>query len=209
MALPRALVITWVMFVACQQGNAQPAWELTKDNDGIRVYTRAEKGSAYKSFKAVARFHASAKDIVDVLRDADRYADWYGFTKTAKLLTRENDVQYHYVETIFPWPYQNRDLIYKMWEEVADAKMIILHVVGIPDFLPQVPDVVRMKKAQGQITLTAVTNNETEVVYEFHSEPGDNIPPWLANRSISELPWKTLSGLRKVLSKRSLPMNSH
>lgn len=197
------------MFVACQQSNAQPAWELTKDNDGIRVYTRAEKGSAYKSFKAVAKMEAPAKDIVEVLRDADRYADWYGFTKTAKLLMRENDVQYHYVETIFPWPYQNRDLVCKMWEEKREYRTIILRVVGVPDFLPPVTDVVRMKKAKGHITLTAVTDNETEVVYEFHSEPGDNIPPWLANRSISELPLKTLSGLRKVVSGTNKPMNSH
>lgn len=201
-------MLTGAMFAACPNSSAQPAWELTKDKDGIRVYTRAENSSDFKSFKAAVRIHAPAKDIVDVLRDADHYADWYGFTKTARLLARENGVQYHYVETIFPWPYQNRDLVYKLWEERIDTRTVKLHLVGIPSFIPPVHNVVRMKKAEGHITLTAVTNHETEVVYEFHSEPGDNIPPRLANLSISELPWKTLSGLRNVLAGRSEPMKS-
>jgi hypothetical protein len=59
-----------------------------------------------------------------------------------------------------------------------------------------------MKKAEGYILLQP-SDNKTEIIYVFHSEPGETIPAWMANNSIAKLPFKTLSGLRKVLKVES------
>ena len=71
-------------------------------------------------------------------------------------------------------------------------------LVGIPDYLPEKKGIVRMEKAEGYILLQR-EDDKTRVTYEFHSEPGGNVPKWLANNSIAELPYKTLSGLREKL----------
>ncbi|MFZ1805964.1 MAG: hypothetical protein WAU36_02015 [Cyclobacteriaceae bacterium] len=107
-------------------------------------------------------------------------------------------MQYNYVETIFPWPYSNRDMVYRMSinESINGAVKIALE--GLPDYVPEKKGIVRMRKAEGYILLQPM-GEKTELIYEFHSEPGDNIPLWLANNSIAELPFRTLSGLRKIL----------
>ncbi|MFT4575918.1 MAG: hypothetical protein ACI9SI_000834 [Polaribacter sp.] len=59
-----------------------------------------------------------------------------------------------------------------------------------------------MVKAEVHILLQH-SDNKTKTIYVFHSEPGETIPTWMANNSIAKLPFKTLSGLRKVLKVES------
>ncbi|MCP4985931.1 MAG: hypothetical protein GY928_07650 [Colwellia sp.] len=167
----------------------------------MKVYTRVEKDSDFKSFKAVIKVNASTDEIMKILEDADSYTKWYGYTKTSKLLKQEKGIQYNYVETIFPWPYNNRDMVYRMSIDTFSSEAIKISLKGMPDYISKKRGIVRMKKAEGYILLRSLRYN-TEIIYVFHSEPGDNIPSWLANNSIAELPFKTLSGLRKILKEK-------
>ncbi|MFZ6009070.1 MAG: START domain-containing protein [Bacteroidota bacterium] len=176
----------------------QTLWEIDKDNDGVVVYTRTEQNSDFKSFKAVALVDASIDEIIKVLKDADSYTKWYGYTRTSKALKQEKDLQYNYVETIFPWPYSNRDMVYRMSVDTSDPVVTKIFFEGIPDYIPEKKGIVRMQKAEGYILLKPL-GGITEITYVFHSEPGAGVPIWLANNSIAELPFKTLTGLRKIL----------
>ena len=182
---------------------SQTSWKIDKDKNGIQVFTRIVEGSDFKSFKAVTHLNASATEIITILKNVDSYTKWYGYTKTSKLLKDEQEVQYNYVETIFPWPYRNRDMVYKMSINASNPEEIKIILKGISDYLPEKKGIVRMKKADGYLLLHSA-NNGTEVVYVFHSEPGDNVPAWLANKSIAELPYKTLIGLRKTLKEQQV-----
>ncbi len=177
---------------------SQASWEVAKCEDGIIVYTRVKKDSDFKAFKAVLTVDVSTDEIIRVLKNANDYIKWYGYTKTSKVLKQEQDVQYNYVETKFPWPYSNRDMVYKMTIDASDSKEVKILLEGIPDYIPEKKGIVRMEKAAGFILLKSMGGN-TEITYQFHSEPGNNIPTWLANSSIAELPFKTLLGLRKTL----------
>ncbi len=180
---------------------SQTSWELDKNKNGIKVYTRIEKNSDFKSFKAVMTTNVTTDEILKVLKNTGDYLKWYGYTKTSRLLKQEKDVQYNYVETIFPWPFRNRDMVYKMSIDTLNTGTIKIHLEGIPDYIQKTKGIVRMKKALGYILLQT-SKGLTEIMYVFHSEPGDNIPAWMANSSIAKLPFKTLSGLRKVLKEK-------
>lgn len=182
------------------QAKAQSNWEMAMNKDDIIVYTRDEEHSDFKSFKAIMEVDGTLKEVIKILKDADHYQAWYGYTKTSKVLKKEKGVQYNYVETIFPWPFSNRDMVYKMSVNELNSKELLISLEGIPDFIPEKNGITRMQKAQGTLLLKAI-NDKVEVTYQFHSEPGDTIPVWLANNSIAELPFKTLSGLRKTLEK--------
>jgi hypothetical protein len=183
--------------------NSQNSWELDKNKEGIKVYTRVEEDSDFNSFKAVMTITASTDAILKILKNADDYSTWYGYTKTSKLLKQEQNVQYNYVETIFPWPYSNRDMVYRMSFDTTIPKEIKIWLKGTPTYIPEKKGIVRMKKAEGYILLKSSGYN-TEIIYVFHSEPGDDIPSWLANNSIANLPFKTLSGLRKTIKEKSI-----
>jgi hypothetical protein len=177
---------------------SQSLWEVARNENGIIVYTRAEKNSAFKSFKAIATLEASTDEIINKLKDADNYSKWYGYTKTSKLIKQEDSVQYNYVETIFPWPFANRDMVYKMSIRSRHAGVVEIALIGLPDYMPEKKGIMRMQKADGYLLLKPL-DSKTEITYAFHSEPGDNIPTWLANNSIAELPLITLLGLREIL----------
>jgi len=179
---------------------SQSSWEVAKNEDGILVYTRAEKGSAFKSFKAIATLEASTDKIIGKLKDADNYIKWYGYTKTSTLIKQEDSVQYNYVETKFPWPFANRDMVYRMSIKLHHSGVVELSLNGLPNYIPEKKGIARMQKADGYLLLKPL-DGKTEITYEFHSEPGDNIPTWLANNSIAELPFLTLRGLTEVLKK--------
>ncbi|MEQ9263520.1 MAG: START domain-containing protein [Owenweeksia sp.] len=178
--------------------SAQNSWEIDTDKEDIIVYTKIKEDSDFKAFKAVTIVNASTDEILDILKNADNYTQWYGYTKTSKLLKQEGDAQYNYVETLFPWPYSNRDMVYRMSINAFPRGVVRIFLKGIPDYIPEKEGIVRVRKAEGYILLQPI-GEKTEVIYEFHSEPGDNIPSWLANNSIAELPFRTLSGLRKIL----------
>lgn len=178
---------------------AQNEWELDMEKEGIRVYTRYELGSEFESFKAITLLDSSLDEIIEVLKDADNYSKWYGFTKNSRLLKQDSNVQFNYLETTFPWPYKNRDLVYKMSVTKSNSDSVFIQLEGIPDYIGERSGIVRMQKAGGYISLKAI-GNQIEVTYFFHSEPGDNIPVWLANHSIAEMPYRTLSGLRVILA---------
>ncbi|GAA0893963.1 START domain-containing protein [Fulvivirga kasyanovii] len=190
-------ILTFFLF----ESKAQGAWEMDKDKDEIKIYTRDKKGSDFKSFKGIVLIETSMVEIIKVLRDADNYAKWYGFTKTSKLLEQYKDEQYNYVETMFPWPYKNRDMVYKMSIDASNPDTTKIHLLGVPDYIPEKDGIVRMQKAEGYILLRPL-GKQIEITYVFHSEPGDNVPAWLANNSIAELPFKTLSGLRTILKEK-------
>ncbi len=180
---------------------SQTSWELDKNKNEIKVYTRIETKSDFKSFKAVMTVDATTDEILKILKNTSNYTKWYGYTKTATLLKQEKDVQYNYVETIFPWPFRNRDMVYKMTTRTFNNDSIKISLQGIPDYIQEKKGIVRMTKAEGYILLQS-SNNTTEIIYVFHSEPGDTVPAWMANNSISKLPFKTLSGLRKRLREK-------
>jgi hypothetical protein len=174
---------------------------LDKDADGILVYTKEHETSKYRSFKAVVTVPASIEEIVDVLRDADRYTEWYGYTKSSMSLTESGAQQFNYVETNFPWPFKNRDMVYRMTVDTSDARGTLVSLTGLPDYVPENRGIVRMARAEGYILLEPGERG-TLVTYAFHSDPGGGVPAKLANRSISELPFTTLRGLRRELSRQ-------
>lgn len=200
------ILLTSVLCIISADIFCQSSWEIDKDKDGIKVFTRVEKGSDFKSFKAVMIVNSPISEIVKILRDVNEYTKWFGYTKTSKLIKQEtDDVQYNYVETIFPWPYANRDMVYRMSVDTFVDGSVKIIIKGIPDYLPEKEGLVRMKKAEGYILLKPLDNldDKIEAIYIFHSEPGYNVPSWLANRSIAELPFKTFSGLRNTLKEKS------
>jgi hypothetical protein len=141
--------------------------------------------------------------ILELLKDGDSYKKWYAYTKSSKLLNKEEGTQFTYVETNFPWPFKNRDMVYRMSIDTSDSKKAKVSMIGLRDYIPEKKGVVRMEKAEGFILLQEI-HGKTKITYVFHSNPGRGIPAGLANRSIAELPFKTLFGLRDLAEKHDL-----
>ncbi len=173
---------------------AAPAWTPKAARGGIEVYTASIAGSEYVAFKAVTVLDASPAEVLRVVEDPSGYADWFAYTETARVLDEKGAEKLLYMETQFPWPFSNEDMVYRL-RRTADGQTTRIDLEGVPGQLPVRNGIYRMKSARGHIEVKPV-GARTEVTYVMHTELGGRIPLWMANENIHEMPLRTLGALR-------------
>jgi hypothetical protein len=191
--------ITILIFIL--SASAQQNWELEKEETGIRVYTKAESGSAYKSFKAEMLVNCKIDDVVNTLKNANDFKKCITNSKEVKLLHMEGNDQYYYIETSVPWPFVNRDMVYHLHYQEANSKQIKVIVTGMPLYIQPKEGIIRIEKANGYWLLDSLDSNRTMVSYQMHVEAGGSVPAWLVNLSIVNIPFSTFLALRNIVQK--------
>ncbi len=178
------------------------SWKVVKKSDGIQIETRKETGSEYLSFRASMTLETNLESIVTELKKVDQYPDWFAFTKSAILIQQSKNEQIVLIETNFPWPYQNEYMEYHMVFLRESDGSVHVNLEGISKSNDSKQGLYPLKKAKGYIKLFPLpseTKKETKIVYQFHSEPKQEIPTWLINPMIHEMPFQTFLGLRERL----------
>jgi len=181
---------------------AQP-WTLVKENDGIKIYTRLDFKSSWKSFKGEVTFSSPIEKVCAILGN-DKNRDWWDKAITdVKVLGYEENkfIQYYLVYTL-PWPFTNRDIVTET--RITDDTVTGIWIYSakpLPNRVPEKSDLVRIKHFSQKWTVQPVDNGEVHVIFEGSVDPGGNIPAWLYNMVITETPMKMLHSLRdKALS---------
>ncbi|WP_152287615.1 SRPBCC family protein [Flavicella marina] len=198
----RVGVINLIMFLLLQvviqnEVHAQEAWRLVKDKNGIQVYVASVRGSKYVAFKAIMSVQASQATVIKLLKDVENYPNWFAFTASAKLIDLEANELTFFMETDYPWPYANEGMNYQMKFEEKRIGNLKIRITGSNRnmFIKNM-----LKMARGYILLENF-GESILITYMFHCEPSQKIPAWLVNASIDEMPYKTFSAMRNILSK--------
>ena len=167
-----------------KSGNANLAWKLATERDGVSIYSRSHPGSSLKEFKAVGDIAAPGRAVRDVLGDVDAYPHFMPYTAECRLIKRERDSLLSY-QRISPkicsdrdftlrtyltyWPGPN-GLVYSNRWETANA-------LGPA----KKPDVVRIELCQGSWLLEPTSANQTHATYSVYTETGGLVPAFIAN----------------------------
>ena len=87
---------------------SQSNWKLSKDNDGIKVYTADNPKSKFQSIKVECTLEGTFDKLIGILSDVNRHKEWVYNNKTSYILKKNsaNDFIY-YSETSIPWPMSN------------------------------------------------------------------------------------------------------
>ena len=200
-----ALFMLLVLLVTDVDGAraAEASWRLDREQDGIVVYTRPVEGSGIREFKGSARVSASVDSIRALLRDADHFKDWFPNTIESRLLDRDGNVAYQYSVLDLPWPVSDRDNVFRSETETDSATgRISIRVTAAPDYHPEQPERVRVRRALGSWLLEPVSPVETQVTFTMHLEPGGGVPEWLINTQVVETPFDALTNLRTAVAGR-------
>lgn len=176
-------------------------WRLETRADGIDVHTRAVPGSEIRAFKGESLIEADLETVLAVVRDSDRYQDWFPNCPESRLLRREGAVSYQYSVTAAPWPVDDRDNIFRS-TLVRDAEtgVVDISITAAPEAYPEQPGRVRVRSARGRWRLEPVDDARTRVLFEMHLDPGGGIPSWMANARVVSTPFEALSSLRRITS---------
>jgi len=181
--------------------HAQESWDLAKESDGVKVYTRTNKVMSFKEFKATMTVKAKVQDFVSVLFDVDGLTSWGYNISESKLLERPNDtIQIYYAVAKAPWPYKDRDGIYKNtfdWDKNSGSLTVEIELLEDERELSN--SFVRMD-GYGFWKVEEISANELKIDFQMQVDPGGSIKAWMANMFVTDSPFKTMTGIRKAMS---------
>jgi len=197
------ILITVMLFAASLQVCAQQDWELSKDKNGIKVYTRKADSSKFKSVKVEAVLEGSLDKLASILMGVEKNIKWVYGTKSLHLIKRNsaNELIY-YAETGLPWPMRNRDqaILINLYPDSAGHKLKIT-TTGKPMAIPPTEGLVRVPYFLGVWDVTAVDNKRIAINYFLDVDPGGSIPAWITNMFVAKGPYETFMNLSGLLIK--------
>ena len=193
------LMFFFTFMLSCSM--AAQSWDFIKEKEGIKIYTRVEPGKSLKSFRGVTDINAPAEKIF-VLMENIKNTDWWDKKlNEIKVLLYEKDkrAQYYLIYDL-PWPVPDRDLCVDVTittDPVTGERKI--NAVELNGVIPEIKGMVRIKDYRQTWTLIPAGKEMTHVVLEGFVDPAGNIPKWIPNLLIIELPIKAISGLREAM----------
>ena len=177
---------------------AQSDWNLGKETDGIKVYTRKVPGHKLKEVKAVATIYANIKAIEAIIADFDNHSNWVDNCAVSEVVERKDNGECFYYNTYTtPWPAKDRDAITHITFGERSDEEVNINFNGDPDFLEEKEDYVRVPYSTGSWHLSRVDQNITELTYKIHVDSGGSIPKWMVNELILKSPYRTMKNLKK------------
>jgi hypothetical protein len=178
----------------------QEGWDLKKDKDGIKAYTKPVEGSSMKAIKATTEFNCSLETCLAVLRDIPHLIELFpDCAKAAKVEQSDTD-QIHYLHLKAPWPVADRDATFRLEYsyDAANKSALITATTGAGEY-PEQKGLVRLTDGGGSWTFTRIDDSHTSLDYYYHGNPGGSIPAWLANSVAEENPFKMLQNYHQLV----------
>lgn len=174
-------------------------WQLSKDANGVQVYTRRVAGSSIKEFKGVMRAYASVAEAVSMIKDANSHSSWMHNTSGSYVVKKisENDI-YTYSVNEAPWPVDNRDNVVHMVFR-NEKNSVTVDMTAEPDFIPTKSSTVRVRKLKGYWKVEDIGSGKVEITQQVLADPGGSLPAWLVNSAVVDNPYYTLLNMKKLL----------
>jgi hypothetical protein len=195
---------SWLLFILMFQNVlAQEDWEMVKEEDGIKVYTKPVSTSDFKAFKATMTIDESIQSFLSVLYDIEGLTSWGYKLEDASLLKKSGDsLQIYYAEAKVPFPYKNRDGVYAntfKWD--ANAKILHVEIKLLDKYIAEKEGLVRLT-GKGYWKAKVLSSGKLEIVFEMEVDPGGGIPAWMANMFADDSPYYTMLELQKVVKNK-------
>ena len=178
-------------------------WELRKKSGGIEIYTRSVEGSSFDEFKGVTVLSdVTLNEVLNVVLDVENYDHLFPDCINPKILKKEGkSYDIHYIQTKGPLMVKDRDSVFEQRTEIdQNGKHARITLKPLPDYIAEKENMVRVRNGAGFWDLKEDDHKNVTVTYQFHGEPGGDIPSWLANSFVVSHPFETLKNLKSRLN---------
>lgn len=182
---------------------AQADWSLELEKDSILIYTGKRADSRYKTVKAVFTVDSSLPQLAAAVLDIENYAAWQYKTASVKVLQKISDreVVYH-TEVEAPALTSNRDFVIRLTVDPdPPTEGLIIEMVSIPGFIPEVEDVIRVPYSRAKWIVVPVQQGKLSVEYTIDIDLGGSVPVWLVNMLAPKAPFETFNSFRQIIGK--------
>jgi len=182
---------------------AQGKWVLSKEQDGIKVYTRLLSTGKFKEVRVDFELNATENQLVNVLQDITHHKDWsYGTKSTYVISKKGKDTIIYYSEVSLPWPLSNRDLVIELsFKKDTLNNMLHIRAKSIPGIVPVKSGLVRVPSSLATWEVTILPNHLLKIEYILSANPGGALPAWLVNLGASVGPYNSFTKLKAIIAK--------
>ena len=180
------------------------AWDLQEieENAPVQIWTQAISGSNFKAFRGQVIINAPLQKTLAVIKDTVNIPKWYHNTAVAKkIATLNHNQSLNYTVTTAPWPVTNRDSVTLVTDKPQANGEYLIELSSRPDEYPEQENRIRIPKLEGFWKLVPLADNKTEVTLQIAAEPGGEIPSWLANSMVIDMPFYSLTNLKTRVEK--------
>jgi hypothetical protein len=180
--------------------NAQPAWKLVKEKNGMKIFTASVDNSKFKSIRVQTVFDGTITKLISIISNIKQHPEWVYRAKTAYILKQVNPNEFlYYIESILPWPLNNRDAIIHLTIMHDTAHGILrINAFSEPAFIEKKNGLVRIPFSKGTWYVTE-TNHQLNIDYTFEVDPGGGLPAWMVNMFADKGPYESFQNLKMKL----------
>ncbi len=197
-----ALALT---FAGTTPGRAEDApykWKLKRSEDGVEIRVRRVQGSDYLQFSGSVLLNVPLQELLRLYEEHEdgRMPEWFYGCKSVRLMeTKSPDEKIFYMVFSMPAPMRDRDIVYSRKRSTDPASgRVVYEIRGLKSSFPKADHKVRMPSIEVTWQLTPTPEGKTQIYYEQHCDIASILPAWLVNAMADEVPYKTLTGLRKI-----------
>jgi hypothetical protein len=197
------LTILLLLSLFARPLTAQKNWELKKEQDGIRIFSRPGDNTRVNDMKVEMVLAARLSSLAALILDIGNYPNWSFSTDKSYVLKRISASElYFYTLIQSPWPVSNRDLtIHLHLIQDSATRVLSIYADEIANLIPEKKGIIRVPVSIERWTVTPLAGDKIKINYELKLDPGASVPRWLINMFATKGPFETFSHLREQIQK--------
>ena len=179
-------------------------WDLKKNEDGIKVYSKRVKNSPLLAFKAVTEVDYPVSKVATVIKDSKRRSEWVPEILEIKVIEKISlTEQIEYQKVNSPWPLKDREiLVYGKILFNDEKKQFEIWVKSTErDDVPVGENCIRAVLMGSSYFIKPIGRNKTRLTVEIHLDPKGMVPKWIVNWVQKGWSFKYMEGFRKQVAK--------
>lgn len=193
-----------VLFFSAPLFASEEAWQLKKNEDGIKVYTRAVENFPTLEFKGTMTVDVQRNKVVSFYENEALYPEWFYQCASAQVLeTRSETEKLIYYVMRMPWPVSDRDSVYKRVKSVEPGGDIVFRLSAEPESYARQKGKVRVSYLKIEWRFKALSDGKTDVSFQQHSSADGYIPATIVNKLSVNMPLRTFQKMRFFLTKKA------
>jgi hypothetical protein len=201
------IIIILLIVVLHPVSVASSEWEFIADDGGIALYAREVNGYPEKQFKGVCTVSRTLEAVGFFLSDIDAYPEWFFKCIEAKKIPARNSSDFQfllYVAIETPWPFSNRDVVYKTDVSIdfASETVIIKSIALKKAFIPVKEQYVRITNSEHQWILERISAERTRITFMNRTNVAGPFANYISNSGTRDTTLYSLENLKKILNRQ-------
>jgi hypothetical protein len=184
---------------------AADGWDFITENDGIALYSRAMQGYSSTEFKGICIIDRPIESVGTVLSEVAAYPEWFFRCMQSYKIPGKNSSDLNfllYVAIDTPWPFTDRDVVYKVVTTVdrTVGKIVVSSTaIQAPTAFPQ-KDTVRITDSELKWILEKLPDGKTRLTFINRTHAAGAGGDLISNRGTRATTLHSLKNLKKQLS---------